>query len=167
MKFKFCPHCGDKLIKKEIGDEGLIPFCRECDTPLFDLPVSCVIVLAVNEFNEAALIRQGSEGDRFVCVSGYMKIGEDAEICAKREVEEELGVEVKSVEYIKSYPFNKKEMIMFGILAKVKKADFKLSKEVDFANWYKLEEVSKKLENAYIARCLALDCIERLERNGY
>lgn len=36
MKYTYCPHCGDKLMKKEIGDEGLIPFCERCSIPLWD-----------------------------------------------------------------------------------------------------------------------------------
>lgn len=30
MHFTYCPHCGTKLIEKEIEDEGIIPYCESC-----------------------------------------------------------------------------------------------------------------------------------------
>ena len=58
MRFTYCPHCGDKLIKKEIGDEGLIPFCEKCSIPLWDMFTTCIITAVVNEDREVALIKQ-------------------------------------------------------------------------------------------------------------
>ncbi len=41
-----------------------------------------------------------------------MKPGEFAEDTVVREIGEELGLNVKSVEFVKSYPYEKKEMLM-------------------------------------------------------
>ena len=35
MKFTYCPDCGTALTPKEIGDEGLVPYCTRCKKPLF------------------------------------------------------------------------------------------------------------------------------------
>ena len=59
MKFMYCPHCGAKLAKREIGDEGLIPYCEACRRTRFDMPYACTITLVINEFDEVTLIRQG------------------------------------------------------------------------------------------------------------
>ena len=37
MRFAYCPHCGTKAILKEIGDEGLMPYCDQCQIPLWDM----------------------------------------------------------------------------------------------------------------------------------
>ena len=55
MRFKYCPHCGSQLILKEIGDEGFIPYCTNCKIPLFDVFTCAIIVLIINEYNEALL----------------------------------------------------------------------------------------------------------------
>ena len=87
MKYTFCPHCGDKLIKKEIGDEGLIPFCERCSVPLWDSFTTCIITAVVNEENEVALIKQSYVSTaNYVCVAGVMKLGESAEETVIREV---------------------------------------------------------------------------------
>ena len=140
MRFTYCPHCGDKLIKKEIGDEGLIPFCEKCSIPLWDMFTTCIITAVVNEENEVALLKQSYvTSATYVCVAGYMKMGESAEETVVREVKEELGLDAEEVKFIKSYPYKEKEMLMLGFKVKVKKAEFEYSQEVDFAKWFKFE----------------------------
>lgn len=152
MHFKYCPYCGEKSINKEIGDEGLIPYCPKCEIPLWDMFTTCVINAVVNEYNEIALLRQNYvSATKYVCVAGVMKIGESAEETAIREIKEEIGLEVEKLEYIQSYPYNKKEMLMLGFKANVKKAEFTISQEVDAAEWIKLEEALDKLREGSIA----------------
>lgn len=136
MRFKFCPECGSKLFEKEIGDEGLVPFCEKCNLPRFDMFSTCVISLVVNEYGEAALLRQKYISTEYYnLVSGYMKPGETAEQTALREISEEIGVHSNSIDFVGTYWFGKKDMLMIGFITKVKKDKFKLSKEVDAAIW--------------------------------
>ena len=152
MKFTYCPFCGQKLELKEIGDEGLIPFCNSCNTPLWDMFTTSIITACVNQYEEVALIRQNYVSTaNYVCVAGIMKLGESAEETVVREVKEELGLDVKSLTYIKSYPYEKKEMLMLGYKAVVDKADFKLSGEVDSAMWVKFDEALGLLREGSIA----------------
>ena len=136
MRFKYCPECGSKLIEKKIGDEGKIPFCENCEKPLFDMFSTCILALVVNEYHEAALLRQQYISDKYYnVVSGYMKPEETAEITAEREVYEEIGIRLNSLEFVKTYWFAKKDMLMIGFIGKARKMDFILSGEVDSAEW--------------------------------
>ena len=161
MRFVYCPYCGEKLIKKEIGDEGLIPYCSSCQEPLWDMFTTSIICAVINEYNEIALLRQEYVSDtKYVCVAGIMKIGESAEETAVREIEEEIGLKVERLQYIKSYPYDKKEMLMLGYRADVKKAEFKLSGEVDAAKWFPLSESLERLREGGIAWQLVKHIIE-------
>lgn len=152
MKFTYCPHCGKKLIKKEVGDEGKIPFCEDCQIPLWDMFTTSIICAVINEYNEVALLRQDYVSKtNHVCVAGIMKIGESAETTVVREIKEELGLDVEQLQYINSYPYEKKEMLMLGFKVRVKKADFVLSSEVDTAEWIPLKEAPEKLNHGGIA----------------
>ena len=152
MRFTYCPHCGKELIKKEIGDEGLVPFCESCNAPLWDMFETCIITAVVNEENEVALLKQSYvTTDTYVCVAGHMKIGESAEETVVREVKEE------------SYPYEKKEMLMLGFKAKVKKADFVYSQEVDCAKWFYFEEALQFIREGSIAWQLVKEVIETTE----
>ncbi|MBQ9767831.1 MAG: NUDIX domain-containing protein [Lachnospiraceae bacterium] len=161
MRFSFCPHCGTKLSKKEIGDEGLVPFCEPCKMPLFDMFSTCVICAVTNECGEVALLKQNTISEtRYVCVSGFMKIGESAEESAAREIEEEIGQKVEELTFVRSYPYEKKEMLMLGFHAKVKKADLALSVEVDDAEWVKFEDALGKIREGSIAWQLVKEVID-------
>lgn len=160
MRFTYCLHCGSRLVQKEIGDEGQIPYCEQCSVPLWDMFTTSVICAVVNEEREVALIRQAYVSTtNHVCVAGIMKLGESAEETAVREIKEETGLDVVKLEYIQSYPYDKKEMLMLGYKAVVKKADFKLSGEVDSAVWVKYEEALGLLREGSIAWRLVREAI--------
>lgn len=141
MHFQYCPNCGARLKEKEIGDEGLVPYCDLCKMPWFDMFSTCIIALVVNENGEAALLRQGYISSRYYnLVSGYMKPGETAEITAQREIYEEIGIQVSSLEFAGTYWYGKKDMLMIGFLAKANRRDFVLSGEVEAAEWVAAED---------------------------
>lgn len=152
MKIKFCPVCGTEAIQKEIGDEGLMPFCPTCQMPLWDYFNTSIICAVVNEHEEVALLRQNYVSTtNYVCVAGHMKSGESAEETVIREVKEEIGQDVDKLTYIRSYPYEKKNLLMFGFLVKVHKKDFKLSGEVDAVEWFPIEKGPDMLREGGIA----------------
>lgn len=162
MHFEYCPHCGTKTILKEIGDEGEIPYCPKCQVPLWDMFCTSVIVAVINEFEEIALIRQDYvSATKFVCVAGIIKIGEEAEECAKREVQEEIGQTVENLRFVKSYAYDKKQMLMLGFEANVHKKDFALSCEVNSAEWVPLKNALGFLREGGIAWQLVKSIIEK------
>lgn len=131
MKFYFCPICGEKLMQKEIGDEGLTPFCSNCSKPYFDWFGICTISAVINEYNEIALLKQDYVSkSNWVLVAGFIKQGETPEEAAIREVEEETGQKVDKITYMSSYFYDKKELLMIGFRCDVKKRDFNNSQEV-------------------------------------
>ena len=165
MHFQYCPHCGKRLVLKEIGDEGRIPYCEQCRVPLWDMFTTSVICAVVNEKKEVALIRQAYvSASTYVCVAGIMKLGESAEETVRREVEEEIGQTVENVKYIRSYPYGKKEMLMLGFRADVKKKDLILSGEVDSAQWFSSEEALGKLREGSIAWQLVREVLDDMRQ---
>ena len=110
MHFTYCPYCGSKAIQKEIGDEGKIPYCTQCEIPLWDMFITSIICAVVNEQKEIALLRQNYVSQtHFVCLAGVIKMGETAEETVRREVKEEIGLDVEWLEYIETYPYPKKK----------------------------------------------------------
>lgn len=161
MHFTYCPHCGSKLIRKEIGDEGFIPYCESCKIPLWDMFTTSIIAAVVNEQREIALLRQNYVSTtKYVCVAGIMKLGESAEETVIREVKEEIGQDVESLSFVRSFPYEKKEMLMLGYKAVVKKKDFTLSGEVDSVKWVPFEDALPLLREGSIAWQLVKSVIE-------
>lgn len=120
-----------------------------------------VICAVVNEFDEIALIKQSyGDTEKYVCVAGIMQLGESAEEAAAREIKEEIGLDVLSLRFVRSYPFDKKEMLMLGFEAKVKKGEFRLSSEVKTAEWIPFVNAPNKLRESSIAGRLVKEVIE-------
>lgn len=162
MKIKYCPVCGSEAIQKEIGDEGLMPFCPTCQMPLWDYFNTSIICAVVNEQEEIALLRQNYVSTtNYVCVAGHMKSAESAEETVTREVKEEIGQDVEQLIYIRSYPYEKKNLLMLAFLAKVNKKDFKLSGEVDSVEWFPLSDALSMLREGGIAWQLVKEINER------
>ena len=158
MMFKFCPECGAGLVPKEIGDEGVIPYCSSCKKPWFALSTPCVICLVVNEYGEIALIKQTYATDNNVCVAGFIAQGETAEAAAAREVEEEIGLKAEQIQYISSYYYPKNDNLMLGFVVTVKKESFTLSgNEVEQAGWYTVAQTEYELGKGVTGKDLLRD----------
>lgn len=136
MRYSYCPNCGTKLTTIHAGDDGMVPYCEPCKKRWFDSFQSCVIVLTYNEFDEMVLARQEYLSDKYTSItSGYMTPGETAEETAMREVEEELGLNLETLEYAGTYWFGARDMLMHGFIGFTHKKAFVLSEEVDSAEW--------------------------------
>lgn len=164
MDFRYCAKCGEKLILKEIGDEGNIPYCNQCKRPWFSFSYPCVICLVIGEDNRIALIRQYNI-PRSICVAGFLKSGETAESCASREVSEETGLEVISTRYVASYYYPKNDNLMLGFAVRVKNAPFSLSKEVESADWFTVEAAAEELSKGTTGKNLLRDYLAMGEKN--
>lgn len=146
MHYKYCPECGEKLALKIAGDDGNVPYCNKCEKYWFDSFSSCVIVLIYNEFDEVVLCKQNYLSDKYYTLtSGFMSPGETAEESALREVKEELGIDIESLDYAGTYWFGKREQLMHGFIAYTKKCELNLSPEIDLAEWVKALDAANML----------------------
>ncbi len=166
MRFCHCPSCGERLSSRDLGDEHNVPWCDKCGGPWFEMFYCCVIVLA-RRGEKFALIKQKSpeqsERDKYVCVSGYIKTSESAEDAARREVYEELGLAAKSVRFISSYVYEKKQMLMLGYCVDVDEGEFKLSDELYAAQWFDKERAASLLKDTSVGNRLIADILKEGE----
>jgi NAD+ diphosphatase len=150
MRFSYCPHCGTKLIEAKIGDEDEALYCKNCNRYLFNHPLTCVLMIAQYE-GKVAIIRQTYGKKNYRLVAGFMKNGESAEDACKREVFEELGVEIDDIKYLKSFSQMPKENLMLGFSVRLKSPFFKLSEEVMDIKLVTKEKALLLLKDASIA----------------
>ncbi|MBQ8195368.1 MAG: NUDIX domain-containing protein [Oscillospiraceae bacterium] len=147
MDINFCTVCGKPLIYKSVGDEGEQKYCECCNKFYFDNPSSCVLVTIINENDQVLLLKQNyiSEHNYTLC-SGYLKKGDTLEETVAREVLEETGQQVITCEYVQSYYFAPKNLIMAGFIAYVKAGEFNSSNEVDALVWADLNTAVTMVE---------------------
>ena len=71
--------------------------------------------------------RSKAKNGLFATTGGHPKSGETSKQGIIAEVKEEIGQDVKSLQFIKSYPYEKRGMLMLGYKANVSKQSLKLS----------------------------------------
>jgi len=141
MHFTFCPQCGAKLGSVPFGDDGCVPWCHACHKPFFDIFPVVTITMVINELEEVALLRPKYMSEKYYnFVSGYVQTGEQAENCAAREVQEEIGVQAQDVHFVCSHWESEQQMLLLGFVARANKGDFKLSEEINDAVWAPVEQ---------------------------
>ena len=138
MELNFCTQCGKPLTYKLIGDEGEQKYCSNCNKYYFDNPAGCVLVAIINENNQVLLLKQNYiSTENYTLRSGYLKRGDTFE---------ETGQQVISCEYVQSYYFAPKNLIMAGFIAYVKTREFGNSNGVDDLMWVDLDEAVTMVE---------------------
>ena len=137
MRFTYCPDCGERLGERELGDEGMVPWCDKCGKPWFDMFSTCVIALVANERDEVLLLHQSYISTKYCnLVSGYMTPGENAESTVRREIKEETGLDIETPELVGTWWFERKGLLMIGFIARALPGqELRLSGEVDAAEW--------------------------------
>lgn len=137
-KQKYCSFCGKKLILKTLYDETTEMYCDECNHVFFSTSLPCVIVMVVNA-NKVLLTRGINwKHPYWGLISGYIKPGEDAEKTAIREVHEEVGLEISSLEFLKTHSKKDKNLLMIAFKAKTKNISIKKSQELEDVRWFDL-----------------------------
>ncbi|MDY4920877.1 MAG: NUDIX domain-containing protein [Phascolarctobacterium sp.] len=141
MHFTFCPQCGARLGSVPFGDDGRVPWCKACHKPFFDIFPVVTITMVINEKNEIALLRPKYMSEKYYnFVSGYVQPGEAMELCAAREVAEELGLEATDVQFRCSQWDAEQQLLLVGYTAHAHKGDFTLSEEINDALWVPAKE---------------------------
>lgn len=111
---KFCGKCGAKTQLKP--DERAI-ICPECHTTVYP-KISPAIIVAIICNNKILLARNTNfPGSWYSLIAGYADIGETLEETVKREVNEEVGLNIKNIRYYKSQPWPLSGSMMIGFTA--------------------------------------------------
>ncbi len=95
-KSTFCPNCGERSERNFSGSHRSCPSCGEVQYPRTS-PVGIALPVAPDG-SGVLLIRQPVyPPGMFSCVAGFVDAGESLAECVRREVAEEVGVEVGAV----------------------------------------------------------------------
>ena len=152
MRYAHCPDCGRVLTARELGDEGLVPWCDECRRPWFDIFSTCIITAVLNADDQVLLQRESRRPEMEVLVAGYIKPGESAEEATRREITEETGLTATSLRYVGSFPHGGGDRLMLGFAAQAEGEAKPDSTEVVSSRWATLNEAVAALRQGSIAQ---------------
>ena len=112
---RFCGVCGKKLIAGT-NDESLL--CPECSAIYFP-QIAPAIIVAVERDGKLLLAKNArNRNGMFGLVAGFVGAGESLEDAVRRELAEEVGIEVDNIRYQGSQPWPFPNSLMVGFSAR-------------------------------------------------
>ena len=152
-EMKHCMACGAALTMRYHPDEEtLVPFCERCGDwrfPVFSTAVSMVVVSPDRE--QYLLIRQYGR-KTWILPAGYINLGEDAEPAVRREIREELGLEVRSLKFNRSHYFAPSNTLMLNFEAVAESTGVRPNREVDDWRWFGEKEARENVRPDSLAQ---------------
>ena len=114
---RFCTVCGGRTTADQAG---WVRRCTACDA--LDFPrADPAVIMAVTDDADRIVLVHGARWDpgRYSTVAGYVEAGESGEAAVVREVAEETGLRVASVELVASQPWPFPRSLMLGYRARL------------------------------------------------
>ncbi len=137
----YCEKCGNRLIMRQHGIDGNIPYCTRCCKfryPAFSSAVSAIIMNP--QKNKILLIQQYGKTDN-VLVAGYIAKGENAKQALIREIDEETGLKVREYFYNDNEYYEGTNTLVHNYVVVCTDEKFTLNDEVDKAEWFEIKDV--------------------------
>ncbi|WP_243074590.1 NAD(+) diphosphatase [Microbacterium sp. SS28] len=147
LEAPFCPACG---ARTELRGAGWSRHCPDCGREHFPRTDPAVIV-AVTSAQDPDLLLLGSNAawgaDRYSCFAGFAEAGESLEAAVVREVREESGVEVASLQYrgSQAWPYPRSLMLGFFATALEDAAARPDLDEIAAVRWFTRDEIGAGL----------------------
>lgn len=132
---RFCGRCGAPTRMKT--DERA-KRCDSCGNIIYPR-ISPAIIIAIIRDDEILLANNRNfRQNMYSLVAGFMEPGEEFEDTAKREVFEEVGVQIKNIRYVASQPWPFPDSLMIGLVADYAGGEITVDKiEIDRADWFR------------------------------
>jgi NAD+ diphosphatase len=141
-RHRFCGTCGAKTVAAKSGHVLVCtsPSCRHEQFPRLDP----AIIVLVSDGERALLGRQESwPVGRYSTIAGFVEPGESLEDAVAREVLEETGIQVDSIEYHSSQPWPFPASLMLGFTAHALTQTVRLhDEELEDARWFTRSDVA-------------------------
>jgi NAD+ diphosphatase len=147
---RHCPRCGEgtERIEGEFGKR-----CRRCRYEHYPHLHPAVIIL-VRDGGRCLLTRKaGWAPGRYALVAGFVDNGESLEGAVRREVREEVGVEVRDIQYVGSQNWPFPSQLMIGFVAAYAGGEVTIDHtELEDARWFSCERLPEGPSRHSIAR---------------
>ncbi|WP_214468281.1 NAD(+) diphosphatase [Microbacterium flavescens] len=144
---RFCPACGALTMLADAGWSRRCPSCGRQHFPRTDPAV----IVAITSTRDPDIVLLGSNAlwgaERYSCFAGFVEAGESLEAAVQREVAEESGIEVATVEYRGSQAWPYPRSLMLGFLAVAADDDAARAdgEEIAAVRWFTREEIGAAL----------------------
>ncbi len=156
---RFCGRCGGET---EIATGELAMRCTRCGMMHYPR-VSPAVIVRVRRGGEILLARSpGFPKGMSSVLAGFVEPGESIEETVRREVREEVGLEVGNLRYFGSQPWPFPNSLMIGFTADYAGGELTPEPgEIEAADWYRADDLPQLPPRVSIARRMIDDFVAR------
>jgi NAD+ diphosphatase len=156
---QFCGQCGHAT---QFADDERAKRCPECGHTSYPRISPAVIVAVVKDERELLLAHaKRFPKDLYSVIAGFVEPGETFEEAIRREVKEEVNIDVTDIRYFGSQPWPFPDSLMVAFTAKYAGGKIRVDNvEITHAGWYTADNlplgpssisVARKLINWFVA----------------
>ncbi len=159
----FCGACATPM-EFNAGENAM--HCASCDSNVYPRINPAIITLVHR--GEEVLLGRGPKfpPGMFSTLAGFVEAGESAEQTLRREVAEEVGVQVSNIEYFGSQSWPFPSQLMLGFFAQYTSGDVVChDEEIVEAQWFHWSDLPRVPPRQSISGALIADWRERVQSN--
>ena len=117
---RYCGCCGTPMVKSTIERAMVCPRCNNTVYP----KICPAVIVAVCDGDRLLLTKyNGRTTKHYALVAGYAEIGEGIEETVRREVQEEVGLQLGEMRFYKSQPWVFTDTLLMGFYAQLHGSD--------------------------------------------
>lgn len=148
---QFCGRCASKMERSNMERAMICPTCGNIEYPT----ISPAIITAITNGDKLLLTKYaGGSYRNWALVAGFVEVGETFKGAVRREVMEEVGLNVKNISYYKSQPWSFSDSAMIGFFAELDGDDTICLEENELATaeWFSREDIPELPSDISIAQ---------------
>ncbi len=136
---RFCGRCGKPT---EVHGRERAKLCRACNLQFYPRLSPCVITV-ISRGDQCLLARNSRfPQGYFSALAGFVEAGESAEQALRREVREEVGIDIENLRYFRSQPWPFPGQLMLGFHAEHAGGDICIDdEEIEEAHWFRFDRL--------------------------
>ncbi|OPX85484.1 MAG: NADH pyrophosphatase [Pelotomaculum sp. PtaB.Bin104] len=149
---QYCGRCGNLTNEKS---EEHVKECQNCGMTFYPRISPVVIVSVIKEGEILLVLSKHFKLPFYTVISGFVESGETLEECVRREVKEEVGLDVKNITYFGSQPWPFPHSLMIGFTAEYDRGEILVDEEeIEDARWFSAGNMPNLPGSISIARQL-------------
>lgn len=161
----YCTECGEKLTLMFKQDEGLVPYCKNCNEYRFPRFATAVSMVVTNRTKDKILLAKHVGSDDYILFAGYVKMGETAEKAVTREFKEEARLDTVKYKYMGSRFHEQKNLLMLNFLIMAENGEpFPDPNELTEVKWFEPDEAMKAIRKDSMAKAFLKNALSEIKK---
>ena len=150
---RFCGRCGGEMAR---DTKERMLFCPRCKNTVYPKISPCIIT-GITDGDRILLTKYARSGyNHYALVAGFCEIGESFEETLRREVAEEVGLEVENIRYWASQPWSFSDSLLAGFFCDVRgsRTPRLVDGELKEASWFSRAEIPVSDDGVSLTRAM-------------